>query len=439
MLQLHPSQSEIYLNIFMRKQPYTVLNAGRGFGKSFLIGSAAATAAMELQQMPDDVPNKHVHILAPTFDQVIDTYYPMLMYNFGLEERGVKGVESRGRIYLPNRTEIRLISYEAIERMRGKGSYFFAWDEVTSCYKGIRPRDAWESIIRPCLVTRWSQLTADKYGAPSKGRALFGSTPKGYDFFHDLSLLHTTDPEWAYSHKTYRDSPYLSAREIEQIRADTDPIRFAREYEALFKESGASVFHAFDREIHVRALDGPILPSETINAAIDFNVGKQNTSFNVIRGGQVFWFDEISGYPDTEHLARAIKVRFPNNKVNAFPDPSGKSRKTSAKAGKTDFTILQEAGISVYARKAHPGIVDSVNCVNRLLMNANGQVNMFFTGNVKELIKSMERTVWVEGTSASAMIDKSGDIEHSSDGVRYFSEYLFPISGRVVSHQSSVF
>ena len=43
----------------------------------------------------------------------------------------------------------------------------------------------------------------------------------------------------------------------------------------------------------------------------------------------------------------------------------------------------------------------------------------------------MEQTSWKEGSTTgmdNASIDKSGGVEHFSDGVRYICEYLYPIN-----------
>jgi hypothetical protein len=160
----------------------------------------------------------------------------------------------------------------------------------------------------------------------------------------------------------------------------------------------------------------------------------QATSVFVIRGGQVFFIDEFKGQPDTEQLAIAINGRYKSKpdakikrKIYAFPDPSGRSRKTSASVGVTDFTILQNAGFIVQAHKAAPAIVDSVACVNRMLKTAAGEVNMYVHPRCAGLIISLERTSWVDNNSDTATIDKKENIEHFSDGVRYGIEYMFPI------------
>lgn len=50
------------------------------------------------------------------------------------------------------------------------------------------------------------------------------------------------DKDWKSYHYSYHDSPYLSAEEIEKVKLTVDPLKFAREYEASFEDSGANVF-----------------------------------------------------------------------------------------------------------------------------------------------------------------------------------------------------
>jgi len=330
---------------------------------------------------------------------------------------------------------------EAIERLRGKGAYFVVCDEVSSWLKKPGFQSAWEDIIQPLIVTRWSEERAKAVGASSAGRALIISTPKGFNFFYDLCMYHMTDTDWGFWHYSYRDSPYLSVKEIEKIKHRIDSVTFATEYEADFKDSGNSVFYSFDRHVNVRKdldwFSDEEDAKETIYAAIDFNVSLQCTSLWAHRGDELHALDELKGHPDTETLAIALKERFVDEgfEVFAFPDPTGKSRKTSAAVGVTDFTILKAHGIHVLARSSSPAIVDSVAAVNAKCMTASGRVTLYVHPRCKGLIKSMERTKWIDNNSDTVTIDKKEGVEHFSDGVRYLCEYLYPV--RNVGKRSS--
>lgn len=434
-ISLHEGQSEVYENLFVHLNGrFHVLNTSRGWGKSFFAATAACTAVYELMELPRNVPNKVVYIIAPTYDQVKDIYYPLINYDLGMEFEAIKSSRDLGRFWFPNNVELRLISYEAIERMRGKGAYFVVWDEVSSCKAGIEPKEAWESVVSPCILTRWSKKRAKAYGARSPGRALIISTPKGYNYFHELYNFKDLDDDWRSYTFDFRCSPFLDEDEIEKARRNMDPVKFASEYLASFKESGNNVFYCFDRSYNVRSdLPDFVKPTEhnkgeDVHAFIDFNVGIQATSIAAVRGGQIHILDELKGHPDTETLAISLSTTYRGHKIFAYPDPSGRARKPSAPVGRTDFSILESYGITCLAHQAAPPIVDSVAAVNRMLRTASDNTSFFVHPRCKGVVESLERTRWVDGKPETATIDKSEGIEHFSDGIRYGVEYMFPVT-----------
>jgi len=439
-INLHAGQSKIYRELFVDcVATNEVVCCSRGWGKSYLAGTAASTAVFELLELPEWVPNKVVYIIAPTYDQVTDIYYPLLNYDLGLEHYALASSRDLGRFVFEKNVELRLLSYEAVERMRGKGAYFVVWDEVSSCYKRLTPKEAWEGVIEPAIKTRWGKKRAAEVGSKHPGRALFISTPDGYNDFYDFFNYQEVDAAWRSHQFDYTKSPLLDPEEIEKLRHRMDPIEFASEYLASFAESGNNVFYGFKRNIHVQkdlpeflppvfGLNGEVKQKgEIVYMALDFNVGVMAASFFGDRGGQMHFLDEMHGSPDTENLAIAVKAKYPGHDIVCYPDPSGNSRKTSAPVGVTDFAILESNGIKVIAHAAAPPIVDSVKAVNRKLMTAAGDVSMFFHPRCTRTIISMERTKWVNKNPDTAQIDKSEGVEHFSDGIRYATEHRYPI------------
>jgi hypothetical protein len=434
-INLHEGQSKVFRDLFVDKAcRFSVVCCSRGWGKSFTAATAGASAVFELMELPESVPNKVVYIIAPTHDQVTDIYYPLLNYDIGLEHFAIKSSRDLGRFVFPNKVELRLLSYESVERIRGKGAYLVVWDEVSSCHKGIAPKEAWEGVIQPAIITRWSKQRAAFFKARSPGRALIISTPKGYNYFHELYTNQSSDNDWKSYHFDYKSSPFLDPEEIEKLKQRLDPITFASEYLASFKESGNTVFYCFSRDLHVKN-DLPYFEpprddekGEDVHVNIDFNVGLQCSSAMAIRGKQIHVLDEFKGHPDTETLAKVISQKYKGHKIYAYPDPSGKARKTSAPVGRTDFSILESHGITCLSHPKAPPIIDSVNAVNRKLLNAAGVVDMYIHPRCKGVITSLERTIWADKNPDVAAIDKSESIEHFSDGLRYGIEYLFPVN-----------
>ena len=427
-ISLHEKQSEVIRDLFIdRTCRYSVVNASRGFGKSYLAATAAIIAVQELMQLPDDVPNKNVALIAPTYSQAVDIYYPLIAWQLGMEDYADKSSKAAGIFWFPGNVQLKLWSYEASQRMRGTGQYFVVADEVTSWKgAGMNLKESWESIIQPCVSTRWSPKTAQKLGS-NAGRAMIISTPRGYDYFYEMYNRQDSDDSWKSYTYTYEDSPFLDEEEINRVKLTLDPLKFAREYTASFEDSGNNVFYTFNRKEHINK-DLPYFDdAEDVHVAIDFNVGIMASVIFAIRGGQIHILDEMQGHPDTETLANALKERFKGHRITSYPDPSGRARKSSAAVGTTDFSLLQGAGILTRAHNKAPPIIDSVAAVNKKFKNAAGDVDMYIHPKCVNTIKSLERTQWVESNPDSATIDKKEGVEHWTDGLRYAIEYLYPI------------
>jgi len=428
MIKLHEKQSEVIRDLFIDKEcRYSVVNASRGFGKSYLAATAAIIAVQELMDLDEEVPNKNVALIAPTYSQAVDIYYPLIAWQLGMEDFADKASKAAGQFWFPNNVQLKLWSYEASQRMRGTGQYFVVADEVTSWRgAGMNLKESWESIIQPCVATRWSPMNAKKFNA-NAGRALIISTPSGYDYFYEMYNRQDSDSDWKSYTYTYQDSPFLDEEEIERIKLTLDPLKFAREYTASFEDSGNNVFYTFNRKEHMDNSLPYFDDGEDVHVAIDFNVGIMASVIFALRGNQIHIIDEMQGHPDTETLARALADKYKGHRIISYPDPAGKARKSSAAVGTTDFSILQGNGIVTRAHSKAPPIIDSVAAVNKKFKNANGDIDMLVHPKCVNTIKSIERTQWVESNPDSATIDKKEGVEHWTDALRYAVEYLYPI------------
>ena len=435
-IKLHPYQGLPYKWLFDNdnyghQMRFGVVCASRGFGKTILAATSAVTACAELERMPRSVKNRNVAIICGTHEQTSDIYMPLLQHDFQLDKYAKMVRKPHLRFEFPNGTILKCYSADSIHRMRGMGHYFVIADEfATWDVKGGDLLDSWESIIMPTIDTRWSSQLSHKMGSPSAGKALIISTPFGRNAFYDLFIRSDTDDRWKNWRFNYKKSPYLSDEEIKRTKKNTDPLKFAREYEASFEESGLQVFYSFKRKNNVKKVKY-FEPGETVFAAIDFNIMVNATSFCAIRGDELHVIEELRGANSTQDLVKQIKKRYPENDIVAVPDPSGKARSTSAPVGQTDFTILQEAGFLIRAKPRAPSVVNSAAAVNRKLENAEGKTSLFIHPRCVEVIRSLERTVWSERVIDSAKIDKSNGVEHFSDGIRYIVEYHWPIRGKV--------
>ena len=216
-IELHPAQSIIFRALFVEKlYRHIVAIASRGFGKSVLAAACALKAVQECTVMPRGTPNRNIALIAPTHQQAVDIYYPLLAYQFKVLSYCTKSSRANGTFWFGDEVLLKIWSAEASERMRGTGQYFVVLDEFASWeLPGSNQQEAFESVIKPCLDTRW----------PEEGRTLTISTPKGMDYLYDMYQFELSDPLWKSYHFDYHQSPYLRPEIIEQIKLILDPLK----------------------------------------------------------------------------------------------------------------------------------------------------------------------------------------------------------------------
>src|SRR6185503_13975585 len=100
--------------------------------------------------------------------------------------------------------------------------------------------DAWPTL-RPTLSVRG-------------GGALFISTPKGLNWFHDLFESADVFEDWNRWQFPSVDNPYLPASDVEKAREQMSSLVFSQEYLAEFISHGSGMFQA-DWIQHYRVRD----------------------------------------------------------------------------------------------------------------------------------------------------------------------------------------
>jgi hypothetical protein len=90
----------------------------------------------------------------------------------------------------------------------------------------------------------------------------------------------------------------------------------------------------------------------------------------------------------------------------------------------TDLAILKNAGFNLKVRNNHPLIRDRINSVNAKLKNAKGKNSLYIASKCKNVIKSLERQIYKDGTTIP---DKDSGYDHFNDALGYMIEYLYPL------------
>lgn len=390
-MQLTKPQSEI----FCSPSRFRAVVAGRRFGKTFLSTGEILKAAIGGS-------NRNCWYVAPTYGAAKEIAWDMLI-NTIPEEYIQKTNETALTIKLINGSVISLKGAEKPNNLRGRALDFVVLDE----FADMRP-EAWNEVLRPSLSDR-------------QGHALFIGTPKGRNHFYDLWASGLDGAEgWHSFQYTTLDGGNVPEEEIEQAKSDLDERTFNQEYCAEFVTYSGLIYYAFSRELSVVNIDDN---NGTLHIGMDFNLDPMSAVICLRHGQDLLAIDEIVMYgSNTDEMVAEIKDRYPDRHIIIYPDPASRQRKTSA-GGRTDLSILQNAGFSVKVKKQHPLVRDRINAVNSRLLSGDGERHLFVSPKCKQTIKSLERQTYKEGTS----IPNKDGTDHMNDALGYLVEYLFPI------------
>ena len=397
-MQLTLPQSEIFLN----NARFRTVVAGRRFGKTYL-------AAAELLRAAISGTNKNCFYCSPTYGMSKEIQWQMLL-DMIPEEYIAKTNETALTITLINGSIIYLKGAEKPNNLRGRALDFCVLDE----FADMRP-EAWFEVLRPSL--------SDRHSNESPTRALFIGTPKGRNHFYDLWAKGIDkQDEWASFQYTTIEGENVLPDEIDQAKSDLDERTFKQEYEAAFVTYSGLIYYNFSREETVIATAN--YQHEILLIGMDFNTDPMSAVVAIRKGNTLTCVDEIVIYgSNTDEMVKEINHRYPHRQIVIFPDPAARQRKTSA-GGRTDLSILQNAGFHVKAKSKHDVVRDRINSVNARLKAADGERHLFITANCKQAIKSLERQTYKEGTSIP---NKDDGYDHMNDALGYLVSYLFPV------------
>ena len=375
---------------------FRVVVSGRRWGKTTLAIREMCKVASE--------PNKEVYYLAPTYRMCRTIIFKRLKKKL-MDLKWVKKInETNLEFTLKNNSVISLKGADNPDSLRGVSLSTAVFDEFA-----FMDKDVWDLVIRPAL-------------ADQEGSALFITTPIGKsNWAFDLFNMEQDHPEtWKSFSFTTLQGGFVSETEIAAAREEMSEQQFKQEFEASFVTSSNLVAWAWSRD-NIRKLDNPDL--KTIHCGIDFNNSPITAAIYVQHGEEMYQIDEVHMLNShTQELAEEILRRYPTSKKFAYPDPSGKARKTSA-GGATDFTILESAGFVVKAPNHHDPVRDRINSYNARLCSATGIRRLFIDPKCKYTIESLEKFCFKEGTQ----IPDKGQWDHMFDAASYCIQYLFPL------------
>ena len=396
-MPLSPAQK----TITQSNKRFRVLVSGRRFGKTHLAIRELCKAASQ--------PGRKVFYVAPSYRMAKQIVWEQLKTRLR-QLRWIKRInESDLSIRLVNDSLISLRGADNEDSLRGVGLDFVVLDEFADI-----DAKAWHEVLRPTL-------------SDTGGGALFCGTPKGignwaYDMFQHSK---TDDDNWQSFQYTTIQGGQVPPEEIEQAQQDLDARTFKQEYEASFETYSGTIYYNYSQDSVYKEDKTPLKDAKHIYIGMDFNIDPMSACVAVRTEQGLIVMDEISIYgSNTDEMVDEIQTRYPQKHITVFPDPASRQRKTSA-GGRTDLSILVNAGFTVKAKSQHPAIRDRINAVNSALKSADGKQKLWIAPNCKQVIRSLTRQIYKPGTSQP---DNNENLSHMNDALGYMVEYLYPVT-----------
>ena len=382
---------------------FRVLISGRRFGKTYL-------TIIEMMKQASK-PNQVIWYVAPTFKMAKEICWSDLKqmlskYNW-IEDINETTLTIRIR---KTNSIIALKGAENFDALRGSGLNFLVLDEFADIDKRT-----WFEVLRASV-------------SDTQGRVLMCGTPRGFgNWSYEMFLKGTQDPkEWDSFQYTTLQGGMVSKEELDQAKQDIDIRTFRQEFEGTFENYAGQVYYNFHpvESVVEQHLDF----TRPLHIGLDFNVDPMSACVSHFVKDKIIFVDEIVIYgSNTDEMCQEIRDRY-GSKIPIFiyPDPACRQRKTSA-GGKTDLSILQNAGFNVKAKLKHSAIRDRVNNVNSRLKDSNGQRHIFVSNSCKTILKGLQRQVYKENTNIP---DKEEGFDHMNDAVGYLVDYVKPLTIR---------
>ena len=285
-------------------------------------------------------------------------------------------------------------------------------------------RKIWEMYLRPTLSDR-------------KGKAIFISTPEGFNHLYDWYLMGQNDSNWySFTSPSWENDVVFPDGEqdedIEEAKRNVTREIFDQEYRGLFTALSGRVY-PFDRNIDMG--NHPYMPGVPVFCSIDFGYRMPSVGWfqTYMLGGEIHIniIDEISHITNikTDTLIEMIKAKNYNVR-EYYGDPA--SKQVQGQSGLGDWEIFRRNGIIVKSirDKVSRSIASGISHVRSFMENANGKRYVHLHKKCLGLAEDFEMYRYPEEKEGKALKNapvKDGYSDHGMDMVRYFFINRFPI------------
>ena len=394
---------------------FFVMVCGRRFGKT-------TASAMEATYYASQ-PNKRIWLVGLSYDKA-DLMFREIwkLMVIGHSNDIVRASEKDRIIKFKWGTTVEAKSADNPDSLVGEGLDLLIIDEAAKVKRKI-----WDMYLSPTLSDR-------------KGKAIFITTPEGFNWVYDLYLLGKEDELWE-SHQAPSWDNHFAFPDGKQDQFLLERKRnmakevYEQEYGAKFTSFAGRVY-PFERDLDVGKF--PYNPNFPTFCSIDFGYRMPAVGwFQIHRVGGIWhinMIDEIIHKINVKTDILAEKILSRNYNVRKYyGDPAG--MQAQGQSGLGDIEIFRRKGIKVNTKrdKVSKSIASGISHVRGFIENAENQRFLHIDEKCTEIMKDLENYRYPEPKEGGDLKPeplKDGYHDHGCDMIRYFFINQFPIKNR---------
>lgn len=312
--KLHSGQKYVYDNL----KRFNVLRNGRRWGKTILSVRLAIDTILKGGRVGYFVPS--YNFSDEFWEEINDRLENIISY---------KNV-SKLKLNFKTGGSVQIFSLEKKRAGRGKKFHRAIIDEV-AFVKDMET--SWTKAIRPTLTDY-------------QGDAFFMSTPDGKNnYFYTLDSYSKEFSDWQSFHMPTKTNPFISEKEIEEIKAQLDSLTFSQEFDADYVQYNGNLFaYGFSdtRNVSNEAVYQYGLP---VYLSFDFNVNPATCAVFQHTHDWIYQIDEIrltdaSIYSVTD-LIKSKEYYNESSTIFVTGDASGWAREKSTQSLDSMYMIIK--------------------------------------------------------------------------------------------------
>ena len=394
---------------------FFVMVCGRRFGKT-------TSSAMEATYYASQ-PNKKIWLVGLSYDKADLMFREVWQKMVIGRSNDIERASEKDRfIKFKWGTTVEAKSADNPDSLVGEGLDLLIMDEVAKMKRRI-----WDMYLSPTLSDR-------------KGKAIFITTPEGFNWIYDLFLLGKADDLWE-SHQapTWDNNVVFPEGKNDQFlierKRNMSKELYEQEYGAMFTSFEGRVY-PFDRNLDMGEF--PYNPNYPTFCSVDF--GYRMPSVLWFQTYRIGGLDHISVIDEIVH-EQNIKTDELVDKILAkkyyvreyYGDPAG--MQAQGQSGLGDIEIFRRRGVHIRSirDKVSRNISSGVSHVRGFIENAQGQRFLHLDNRCTGLAEDLENYRYPEAKEGKDLKPdpmKDGRHDHSMDALRYFFLNRFPIRQR---------